>query len=284
MSDRNDLDAEDDDDHGMLWEDEADSALQHALETAITDDVRGSVSLPSDDDHGFGTECTSIEELAEKLAEIYDEMWYANVPFDEGEAVFRSDAQGATWDALAGTELEDFFVQISEPQDASRIITSHELIRGVDESKILQVEFVDIEKELVEYFAKNPDRVRELHSFAFEKLMAAVYRNRGFDVTMTPRSKDGGFDLILLQRNDIGAAMTLVDCKRYAAHKKVGVEIVRGLYGTVEEKKATHGVIVTTSSFTSGAVALRDKLKYRMELTDFNTVKRFLKEWRSKPL
>lgn len=274
-----DDDDDDDDEHDMMWEEEADRAIRASLDNATSDDVRGSITLPSSDDRSE-TECTSLDDLIEELIEIYDAAWYASVPFDGGEAVFESDAWGNVGDALGDTGFEDFFIQMKEPEDADRILTSQELIRGQAESQLLQIEFRDIGKELAEYFAKHPERLRDIDPYAFEKLMAAVYRNRGFDVKMTPKSKDGGFDLILLQRNDIGAAMTLVDCKRYAAHKKVGVEIVRGLYGTVEAKRATSGLIVTTSYFTAGAIAEREQLKFRMGLADFDAVKGFLKDWR----
>jgi restriction endonuclease Mrr len=85
---------------------------------------------------------------------------------------------------------------------------------------------------------------------------------------------------MLLKRSDVGAAMTLVDCKRYNASNKVGVEVVRGLYGVVEAQKATGGMIVTTSTFTSGAKKFRDELKYRMGLTDLNDIRGLLRDWR----
>jgi restriction endonuclease Mrr len=55
---------------------------------------------------------------------------------------------------------------------------------------------------------------------------------------------------------------------------------VRGLYGLVEAERATSGLIVTTSYFTTGAVAERERLKYRMALADFDKVKDFLTNWR----
>lgn len=268
-------------DHSLPWEDDAEDAVKEALENASVDDVRGVVTFGSGLGHQFDHECAKWDDLIHYLEEIYDQAWYANVPFEGGEAVFESDSPGNVGDLLADTEFEEFFVEIREPDDAKPIITARELVRTPAESGILRVEFRDIEKELVEYFAKHPEKLREIDPYDFEKLMAAIFKNRGFDVQLTPKSKDGGVDLMLLKRSDLGAAMTLVDCKRYAAHNKVGVEVVRGLYGVVERERATSGLIVTTSYFTSGAVAERERLKYRMGLADYDNVQQFLKDWRA---
>lgn len=265
---------------GDYWEDAAYNAVISALEDAAVDDLLGVVSFASDHHEHFGRECESYEKLSAYLEELYDEIYYAHAPFEGGEAIFEGDSQSVVGDILETTDYENFFISVRDPDDGSSILTSKELVEDSAESKILRLEFHDIGKELAEYFARHPEKLREIDPYAFEKLMAAVFKNRGFDVQLTPRSKDGGLDLALISRNDVGAAMTLVDCKRYAAHKKVGVEVVRGLYGVVEKKRATGGLIVTTSFFTSGAVAERDELRYRMELADYNKVQEYLKSWR----
>ena len=281
MSHNESFDLKDSDNtRGLLWEDEAFDVVQYAIENASVDDVRGTVFFDSDFGHKFGHECQTFDELQEHLAEIYDEAWYSYVPFDGGQAVFESDPLGKVGDILAGSDFEDFFRQIRDPENASRILTSSELVRTAAKSQLLLLEFHDVGKELAEYFAKNPDELREIDPRVFEKLMAAIFGNRGFDVTLTPATRDGGVDLMLLKRTDIGAAMTLVQCKRNAEHHKVGVGVVRGLYGAVERERATSGLIVTTSFFTADAIAERKRIEHRMQLADFNNVKQFLEDWR----
>lgn len=269
-----------DDSRGPTWEEEADQALQAALEGVFVDDLRRTVELTSSDP-GNTVEFESHDDLLHHLAEVYDEAWYAYVPFEGGEAVFESDSYGAASDALADNQLVEFFDQVSDPKGADPILTSAELLPSAKDSRLFRMELVDAGAELAQHFAKNPEMLREIDPRQFEQIMAAVFRNRGFDVTLTRPTRDGGFDLMLLKRTDIGAGMTLVECKRYAEHRKVGVDVVRGLYGVVEEKRATGGLIATTSSFTSDAIAERDRLKYRMELADMNRLKELLREWRA---
>jgi restriction endonuclease Mrr len=114
----------------------------------------------------------------------------------------------------------------------------------------------------------------------FEELVAELLRDKGYDVELTPKTRDGGFDILSIKKGDLGSALTLVECKRYTENNKVDVGIVRGLYGVVEEKRATQGLIVTTSYFTKDAIAFRDRLPYRLALADFDRLTKFLREWR----
>ena len=123
--------------------------------------------------------------------------------------------------------------------------------------------------------------MREMEPRKFEELVAAMFRNQGYDVTLTPRSNDGGTDVIAVQRSGIGTAMIIVECKRYAETNKVGVEIVRGLYGVLEHRKATRGIIATTSFFTRGATQFCNDIPYRLALADFSTLTRELNEWKT---
>ncbi len=270
---------DDDDEAGALWEDEAYEAVTSILEDISQDDLRGSVGVRDTIEDRY-SECFTLEELREHLEVAYDQAWYAHVPFDGGEAVFEADAQGIVGDILAATDIEEFFEAIREPESVQRLFRSRELVADLGKSAQLQFEICDVGKELVEYFARHPEKLREVDPREFEKIMAAVFQNRGFDVTLSKATRDGGFDLMLMKHDVIGAIMTLVQCKRYGERNKVGVEVVRGLYGVVEEKRATNGLIVTTSVFTPDALRTRERMRHRMQLADLDEIQRWLKEWR----
>lgn len=68
----------------------------------------------------------------------------------------------------------------------------------------------------------------------------------------------------------VGASLVLVECKRYAKDRLVGVDRVRSLYGVVSADTATAGVVVTTSGFSRDAVEFAEKVRYRMSLRDFD--------------
>jgi restriction endonuclease len=64
----------------------------------------------------------------------------------------------------------------------------------------------------------------------------------------------------------------LIECKRYAPSHKVGVELVRALYGVRMHEKATKGILATTSTFTRGAKAFFNDHLWELEPRDFDGV------------
>lgn len=90
----------------------------------------------------------------------------------------------------------------------------------------------------------------------FEMLVGEAFRQRGFTVLETGGGgADGGVDLVLSN----GREKYLVQCKQWRA-AKVGVTIVRELYGVMAAKGATGGFVVTSGTFSAEA---RDFAKSR---------------------
>lgn len=85
----------------------------------------------------------------------------------------------------------------------------------------------------------------------FELLVGEAFRLQGFRVAETGGGgPDGGVDLILGKGNE----KFLVQCKQWKAFK-VGVEVVRELYGVMAAKGAAGGFVVTSGRFTEDARA-----------------------------
>ena len=136
----------------------------------------------------------------------------------------------------------------------------------------------EINDEILKMISRDPEIVYQLEPRRFEELSAEMFERLGYEVTLTPASKDGGKDLIILKRDDLGTMLSFVECKRYAPNRPVGVEVVRALSGVVELGRATSGIVLTTSRFTSGAKTLRRELEYRMSLKDFSDFKLLLQK------
>jgi restriction system protein len=81
---------------------------------------------------------------------------------------------------------------------------------------------------------------------------------------------------ICMLPDQIGTFLFLVECKRYNPPKKVEVEVVCALYGTVQQKNATAGIIATTSFFTNDAIVFQRDVKYQMSLRDYFAIKKWL--------
>ena len=88
----------------------------------------------------------------------------------------------------------------------------------------------------------------------FELLVGEAFRLQGFRVAeIGGGGPDGGVDLILSKGNE----RFLVQCKQWKAFK-VGVDVVRELYGVMAAKGATGGFVVTSGRFTDDAKAFAD--------------------------
>ncbi len=268
----------DEDEPRMPWEIQAEDAVSAALEDAEFDDIRRVVAL-SDREHTYGVEFTDIDNLRSYLEELYDEQWYGNVPFDSGEAVFESDSNDFVSELLAERGVEEFFSSLRDPEGTELIVSSRELIEDANRSLVLRTDVLTINEELIRYLSQHPERMRNLAPRRFEELVAELFRNMGYTVELTPRTRDGGLDIIAIERNDLGAALTLIECKRYSEQNRVGVDVVRGLYGVVEQRRATRGIIATTSYFTRDAATFRDTVPYRLSLADFDLISKYLREW-----
>src|SRR5437773_2192072 len=72
------------------------------------------------------------------------------------------------------------------------------------------------------------------------KLVSEAWRLPGYSVTETSGGRaDGGVDLVLAK----GGEKFLVQCKQWKAFK-VGVDVVRELYGVMAARGATGGFVV----------------------------------------
>ena len=109
----------------------------------------------------------------------------------------------------------------------------------------------------------------ELRPDEFEDLVAEVFHRKGFNVTVTPRTRDGGKDIIASYNMNGIPCMLIIECKRYAAENKVGVRIVRELHGTQQAEHYGKAVIVTSSSFSKDAQRFADGLRDMIVLIDF---------------
>jgi restriction system protein len=120
----------------------------------------------------------------------------------------------------------------------------------------------------------RPD-LMDLTPDEFEHLVRQVFEATGLQGWTTAHSKDDGVDAVMVNKTPGGAMLCIVQAKRYS--KVVGVSHIRELAGAMEEKRAGHGILVTTSWFTSGCWQ-KAREHGRMELFDGPRLKSMIKE------
>ena len=134
--------------------------------------------------------------------------------------------------------------------------------------------------ELILELGKQPEAMYELSSGTFEELVAELLEDMGYDVKLTPRTRDGGRDIIAVFKLPHADILTIVDCKHFAKHRKIGPDIVQRLLWVADRNdKASQAMLVTTSSFTSGSKIIEKEYKWKLSLKDFNDIKVWLSQY-----
>jgi restriction system protein len=89
------------------------------------------------------------------------------------------------------------------------------------------------------------------------------------------RSGDGGVDGVI-NEDTLGLDSIYLQAKRFAPHVPVGVEKVREFNGSLDERGASKGVLLTTSYFPAGAREYVDRVQRKMILIDGEELTRLL--------
>jgi len=134
----------------------------------------------------------------------------------------------------------------------------------------------EVNDDLLALMKADPDLLRKIPSRKFEEIIAELLLRQGYRIQLTPATRDGGFDIYAAKSDAMGSFLFLVECKQYTPPSKVGVRVVRSLYGVVQQTKATAGMIATTSFFTSAANEFQSEVKHHISLQDFFEIKKWL--------
>lgn len=153
------------------------------------------------------------------------------------------------------------------------------LARGTPAYTRMIVDVTSINDEIIRIVKGNPNLIWSLPPRRFEEIVAQILSKQGYEIELTPASGDGGFDIYAARKEGLGKFLYLVECKRYIPPNKVGVEIVRGLYGVLQAKRATAGAIVTTSFFTSGAEEFQREVQHQLYLHDYISLQKWIKDF-----
>jgi restriction endonuclease Mrr len=141
----------------------------------------------------------------------------------------------------------------------------------------LDVEVSVINVELAKYLSKHPELLYQMSPRRFEELIAEILRDMGYEVNLTPATRDGGRDILAVFRVPIGEILTIVECKRFKPERKVGIDIVeRFMFALDRKDNASFGVVATTSYFSPDARAIEKDFRWRLGLRDFNAIQNWL--------
>lgn len=130
--------------------------------------------------------------------------------------------------------------------------------------------------KIIKHIAKDSSILYKLDWQRFEDLMAQILERYGWETKPMGYTKDDGVDIVAVRRvaPDFQFRM-MVQCKRNAKHRKIGVDVVREVWSVKWEKAFHHAMIVTTSTFTREAK--RKGEKWDLALKDHNAITEWCK-------
>jgi restriction system protein len=122
---------------------------------------------------------------------------------------------------------------------------------------------------IIRLMQQDPRLIYELDPRKWEELVAGAWRQEGYDVILTPRSGDGGKDVIATLPG-VGRVRLFDQVKRYGPTNLVTADEVRSMLGVLEAAgNVSKGIITTTSDFAPGIAAdqgIQRLIPHRLEL------------------
>ncbi|HAX10644.1 MAG TPA: restriction endonuclease [Marinobacter hydrocarbonoclasticus] len=143
---------------------------------------------------------------------------------------------------------------------------------------LVKPDFADVYDEVYGHFARRVDDVHKLHWRKFEILISEVLRSQGFEVELGPGWGDEGVDMRLLQRDPLGDILTMVQVKKSAPHKKIGLQAVQALHGAASALKAQKSLFVTSSSYLPGVKKWAERYRVPIEFAASGDVLQWCQE------
>lgn len=239
------------------------------IENAIFDEVK--LTTQDDEDPALGqflelSTCKNLETVRIKdsqiiidyLAEAFE---YVHTPY-----------------LIVSEECPNFF------NDALKKITALNKLSnyGIPPTGLIDVAKC-ISEELIKYLKSHPKALYEIRPRQFEELIAEIFKSFGWEVELTPETRDGGYDLFAICKDISGLkSKWIIECKKYAENRKVGVDIIRSLYGVKKTQHGANALLATTSFFSNEAVKYKSS-RYDLQLRDFDGVMEWIKNYKAAP-
>ncbi len=134
--------------------------------------------------------------------------------------------------------------------------------------------------------SSNPEVLDDLSKTDFERLAAELFARMGFEVDLFRESKDDGIDFLAIRSEDEAPFVLIAQCKHPDTptdgrkRRKVGVSLMRELYGTAVWNDIPKCVMITSSEFTKGARKFAERKPEQIELANRLALLEWLKKYR----
>jgi len=134
---------------------------------------------------------------------------------------------------------------------------THTIVRRLSDFKITKREIKQHFKsaeDALQAAVRDPEYLASMNPRDFESLIAKLFEDKGYKVNTTEEEPDKGFDFVIESPKQKGLIM--VEAKKMNKQSKISVETVRRLMSAIPFIGGATGLLISTSGFTSAALAL----------------------------
>jgi len=205
------------------------------------------------------------------------------VPFEIPKTAIEIAGRSVGGNPLAIETLAEI-LKTAGPKSLDDVLRGHFYDLAAPQQEILQVvqpKIILANDVLLEELKRHPHKVHELTSRKFEELLADILKDMGWEVELTKATRDGGRDILGYIDTGIRKILCLVEAKKYRQDRKIGVEMVRTLYGTLCHYQANSAMLVTTSSFAKDARDFQKQHEWQLDLREYGDVVKWIEAYKA---
>ena len=136
-------------------------------------------------------------------------------------------------------------------RDAQLIVRRVKDYEGMSRKRATRFTSAEVTLQAATY---DPAILEAIGPAEFERLLAELFKERGYKVVTSDETRETGVDLIITSPGN--NETILVQIKKLSRQSQVSVQAVRELVGAVSLMDVPLGMLITTSTFTTSALAL----------------------------
>jgi cold shock CspA family protein len=164
-------------------------------------------------------------------------------------------------DVCLGDEVSFDIIEQGKGSSAINVTRNLDLLNqeqedsgAIEENSEVRILVNSLAKGLISAVAKNPRALDEIEWRDIERLLAEAISGLGIEVELTPGSKDGGRDLVLVIEKGGRNTTVLVEIKHWRSNKTVGIGPVSEFLHVISNESSSGGVFLSTSGFSKNIV------------------------------
>ena len=194
---------------------------------------------------------------------------------------YRLSADDWSYDGFRAT-AQQVSGQLLELLDPPKIIYNPAYVSQIRGLTPLQYEET---LNIIQGLRRDISQLASLDRRHFEQVVAELVRVKGFEVEVTKKTRDGGYDIVGIAHLGGIPLKLFVECKRKDVGNSVGVGIVRSVYGVHQ----THGgpnksIIASTTHFSDDAKRFASReaqSEWDLSLFDFEHLVNWINQYPS---